>query len=218
MRKIDFFPESIRERSPKRLSEVPTIHPSCTVIDSEMGKWTELMANTSLVESTFGDYSYTAGNVSIIYSDIGKFSNIAAQVRINPGGHPMERVSQHHMLYRCTMYGFAAEDDVSFFDWRRASRSRVGHDTWIGHGATIMAGVTLGNGSVVGAGAVVTKDVAPYEIVAGVPAKPIRRRFPEAISEKLEAIAWWNWDHGTLAQRLKEFNDVASFVEKYGNE
>lgn len=78
-----------------------------------------------------------------------------------------------------------------------------------------MPGVTVGTGSVVGSGAVVTKDVPPYTIVAGVPAKPIRPRFPKHIAEKLLQIAWWDWDRPTLEARFDDLMNVEQFVEKY---
>ncbi|MFN8562280.1 MAG: hypothetical protein U0703_11820 [Anaerolineae bacterium] len=81
---------------------------------------------------------YAAGDVSIIYADVGKFCSIASHVRINPGNHPMERVTQHHMTYRRRQFGFG-EDDHAFFDWRRAHRCSIGHDVWLGHGAIVRA-------------------------------------------------------------------------------
>ncbi|MCU0511585.1 MAG: hypothetical protein MUE40_03350, partial [Anaerolineae bacterium] len=86
--------------APVILGEQPYIHPQTLIVRSEIGAWTEIGANSSLVESTFGDYSYTAGDNQIIYTDVGKFVSIASHVRINPGNHPMERVTQHHMTYR----------------------------------------------------------------------------------------------------------------------
>src|SRR5262250_2655022 len=118
---------------PKTLSAQATIHPSSQIIASEIGEWTDIGPNTHIVESTFGDYSYTAGDVSIIYADVGRFCSIASHVRINPGNHPMWRVTQHHMTYRRVQYGLAETDDEPFFAWRRADRVRVGHDVWIGH-------------------------------------------------------------------------------------
>jgi phosphonate metabolism protein (transferase hexapeptide repeat family) len=128
----------------------------------------------------------------------------------------MDRVTQHHMTYRRAQYGFGPNDDA-FFDWRRAHRCVVGHDVWIGHGALVMPGVTIGIGAVVGAGAVVTKDVAPYTIVGGVPTRVIRLRFSEPIIKQLLAIAWWDWDRATLAARFDELCDVESFVAQYGS-
>lgn len=199
----------------KPLGEEPVFHSSVYIARSSFGPYTEIGANTSIVETTFGAYSYTAGDNQIIYATIGKFSNIASHVRINPGNHPMERVSQHHMTYRRAMYGFGA-DDEAFFQWRRDHHCTIGHDTWLGYSAIIMPGVSVGHGAVVGSGAVVTKDVPPYTIVVGVPARPLRMRFPQEIADALQRIAWWDWDHATLGKRLDEMNDVRSFVERYG--
>lgn len=202
--------------TPLMLGDWPTVHPSSHIHESQIGIWTEIGAHCSIAESTFGDYSYAAGDVSIIYADVGKFCSIASHVRINPGNHPMHRVTQHHLTYRRVQYGFGDKDDQEFFDWRRAHRCVVGHDVWIGHNATIMPGVKIGIGAVVGSGAVVTKDVAPYAIVAGVPAKPIRERFAPSIVEALLRIAWWNWDHETLRARFDDLLDVPRFIERYG--
>ncbi len=95
---------------------------------------------------------------------------------------------------------------------------QFGHDVWVGHGAVILPGVSIGTGAIVAAGAVVTKDVGAYEIVGGVPAKVIRRRFPEPTAEALMALAWWDWDHARLQAALPDFRalTVEAFVAKYG--
>ncbi len=216
MYQIDHFPEPADADPEPVLSERPTIHPTAQIRACQLGAWTEIGPHAQLVESSIGDYSYCAGANQIIYAEIGRFCSIASYVRINPGNHPMERVTQHHMTYRRVQYGFAATDDADFFAWRRAHRCLVGHDVWIGHGAIILPGVTVGTGAVVAAGAVVSRDVAPYSIVAGVPARMLRRRFPEALAEKLLRIAWWEWDRATLEARFADLNDVERFVERYG--
>ena len=115
------------------------------------------------------------------------------------------------------MYGFAESDDEAFFDWREAQLTRIGHDTWIGHGAIIMPAVSVGTGSVIGAGAVVTHDVPPYAIAVGVPARVVKSRFHGGIVAELLEIAWWDWPHATIRDRLQDFTaDVEAFVEKYG--
>jgi phosphonate metabolism protein (transferase hexapeptide repeat family) len=205
-----------RPRQHRLLRPEPTVHESCTVRDAELGAWTDLGPRTSIVEATFGDYSYTAGDVSIIYADVGKFCSIASHARINPGNHPMWRVTQHHLTYRRVQYRLAEADDAAFFAWRRADRVRVGHDVWIGHGAILLPGVTVGTGAVIGAGAVVTKDVAPYTIAVGVPARPLRERFPPATWQRLMETAWWDWPRELIEARIDDLNDVDRFLEKYG--
>jgi acetyltransferase-like isoleucine patch superfamily enzyme len=109
------------------------------------------------------------------------------------------------------------EDDDDFFQWRRDHWVNIGHDVWIGHGVTILPGVTIGTGAVVGAGAVVSKDVEPYEIVGGVPARHIRWRFEKPEAEALQEIAWWDWDHARLKDALPDIRalDIHAFIEKH---
>lgn len=202
-------------RMKRRLGEEPWVHETSRIMDSTLGPWTAIGANCSIVESSFGDYSYCAGDVSIIYSEVGKFCSFASHVRLNPGNHPMDRVTQHHMTYRRAQYGFGEVDDEDFFDWRRAAKVTVGHDVWLGHGALLMPGVTVGTGAVVGAGAVVTRDIEPYTIAVGVPAKPLRKRFPSEVVEKLMQICWWDWPRELLEERLDELCDLPAFLEKY---
>lgn len=198
------------------LGEQPSIHPLAHIRKSAFGPWTMVGPRTIAIETTMGAFSYVVNDSSIIYSDIGKFCSIAAHVRINPGNHPTWRASQHHFQYRASSYGLG-EDEVGFFDWRREHGVTIGHDVWIGHGAIILAGVTIGNGSVVGAGAVVSKNVEGYTIVAGVPAKPIRRRFDCDVVEALEALAWWHWPQDKVKDALEDFRhlSVEAFIERY---
>ncbi|MFC0525119.1 DapH/DapD/GlmU-related protein [Pontibacillus salicampi] len=198
------------------LSSEPYIDETSVVTHSELGEWVSIGSHSLIQESTIMDYTYTDGDANIIYATVGKFCSIASHVRINPSNHPMWRVTQHHMTYRRRQYQFAATDDASIFDWRKEDSVTIGHDVWIGHNAIVMPGVTVGNGAVIGSGAVVTKDVEPYMIVAGVPAKPIKRRFSKDIAQQLEEISWWDWDRSTLEERFDQLNDVERFVERYG--
>lgn len=200
----------------KRLSEIAHVHPTAQIRDAKLGAFVEVGERTKVFESELGDYSYVVNDSDIIYSHIGKFVSIAANVRINPGNHPMERASQHHFQYRSQQFGLGDDDDT-FFDWRRGFPVSIGHDTWIGHGAIVMPGVKIGIGSVIGSGAVVTKDVADYTIMVGVPAKPLRLRFPVEVQERLKAIAWWDWPHDLIRERIEDFRrlGIGAFCDKY---
>jgi phosphonate metabolism protein (transferase hexapeptide repeat family) len=149
---------------------------------------------------------------------IGKFVNIAAAVRINATNHPTWRATLHHFTYRATDYWPDADMETDFFAWRRENRVVIGNDVWIGHGATLLPGVKVGNGAVIGAGAVVSKNVAPYTIVGGVPAKLIRERFPKAVGERMDALSWWDWDHDRLRTALADFRALSAedFLGRYG--
>lgn len=201
----------------KKLGLEPVIDETAKVERSMLGRYTEIGARTKFVESTLGDYSYVVNDGDVIYTTIGKFCSIAAMVRINPGNHPMHRATQAHFTYRSSAYFDGETDEDAFFDWRRSTPVTIGHDVWIGHGAIILAGRRIGNGAVVAAGAVVTKDVAPYTIVAGVGAKVVKRRFSEELADALQALAWWDWDHERLRQALPDFRALGAegFVEKY---
>ncbi len=195
----------------------PTIDPTARIVASTFGQWTEIGAQTEIISSRVGDYSYLCDRCHVMCGQIGKFCSIANHVRINPSNHPTWRATQHHFTYRSSQFGMG-EDDADFFEWRREHPVTLGHDVWLGHGVLIMPGVTVGTGAVVGSGAVVTRDVAPYAMVAGVPAKPLKERFSRDIQDKLLALAWWDWEHESLAAAMDDFRNlnIYALVEKYG--
>lgn len=203
---------------PKGLSEKPLVHPSAQVGESRLGRYTEIAEGCRVAEAEIGDYSYLMQDCHVWCAEIGKFANIAASVRLNATNHPVDRPTLHHFTYRASDYWPDAEHEADFFAARRARKVTIGHDTWLGHGSTVLPGVTVGDGAAVGAGAVVTKDVAPYTIVAGVPARPIRERFDRRTAERYQALAWWDWDHQRLREALEDFRSLSAeaFLEKHG--
>jgi phosphonate metabolism protein (transferase hexapeptide repeat family) len=204
----------------KRLGARPLVHESAVTRDSRFGKFVKIGARTTIIETHFGDYSYAVNDCEIVYADIGKFVSIGALVGINPANHPLERAAQAHFTYRSWQYFEDVADEVAEFDRRRAQRVTIGHDAWIGRAAIVLPGRSIGNGAVVGAGAVVTKDVAPYTIVAGNPARVIRRRFSQEIAERLTRLSWWDWPHAVLRRAVPDFRalSVEDFLERWERE
>lgn len=202
---------------PKLSPIAPQIHPDCEISNSQFGAYCEVGTGSRVLNSTFEDYAYCDRLADIANATIGKFANIAAMTRIGPTDHPMAKASLHHFLYRGSAYWDDAADDDAFFAARAARRTSLGPDTWIGHGAIIKPEVTIGAGAVIASGAVVTKDVAPYMIVAGLPATPLRPRFDARTAERLLGLAWWDWSHDMLRQALPDFRALAAeaFLEKY---
>lgn len=198
--------------------EGPVVHPDCEITEATFGAYTEVGRGTRVAHSVIGAYSYCDRYCDIANTEVGRFANIASFVRIGATDHPLDRASLHHFMYRSASYWDDVEDDPEWFARRKARRARIGHDTWIGHAAQIKPEVTVGHGAVVASGAVVTKDVAPYTIVAGLPAQPVRARQPAEVAERLIALAWWDWDHDRLRAALPDFRALGAeaFLEKHG--
>lgn len=203
---------------PRLSPDRPVIHDGCTLTESTFGAYTEIGAGSRISLSDFGDYSYCDRYADIANADIGKFANIASFVRIGATDHPLHTAACHHFLYRSHDYWDDAEPDAAFFARRASRRASIGHDTWIGHGAMIKPEVVVGDGAVVAAGAIVTRDVAPYTIVAGAPARHLRDRQPPDIADRLVALAWWDWSHDALRAALDDFRslDAAAFLARHG--
>jgi phosphonate metabolism protein (transferase hexapeptide repeat family) len=195
------------------------IDPSVRMRETQIGAQCEVLAETYIEYSELGDFSYLGEHCCVADAQIGRFTAIANHVRIGAPNHPMDRASQHRFTYCPEYYDAQAERDNGFFAERRADRVIIGNDVWIGHGVIVLPGVAVGDGAVLAAGAVVTKDVPPYTIVGGVPAKVIRARFAANIAAQLQAIAWWNWPLEKLMANLADFqsSDLRAFCQRHGS-
>ena len=181
------------------------------IVESSFGNVCRIGSNVVILHSCIGDYSYVETGCRIAYAQIGRFCSIAPGATIGLEAHPVrDYVSTHPIFYlRAPGVGYDFVDHSKRSDYQHTI---VGHDVWIGANALIMDGISVGHGAVIGAGAVVTRDVPPYAIVGGVPAKLIRYRFDGEIIERLLAVRWWDRPAEWIRQHVVEFADIHTFL------
>ncbi|MER8902642.1 DapH/DapD/GlmU-related protein [Mesorhizobium sp. M0772] len=198
----------------------PRIHPTAELKACKLGRYASIGERVVLREVNVGDFSYFERHAEAIYTTIGKFCSIAANSRINALEHPIERITQHKLSYRPNEYFRWLGVDAAFRARRQVKAVGIGNDVWIGHGAVIMPGISIGNGAIVGANSVVTRNVPAYTIVAGVPAKPLRMRFPSEIAARIESLAWWDWPPEKLAKAVPDMQalPIEDFLDRWEQE
>lgn len=189
------------------LGEHATIGDFSRVADSVLEEHTALQRNNMVYGARLGRYSYTGRNTTIWHADIGAFCSISWNVSIGGANHDYDRLTTHSFLYSRD-FGLMPEDAQGYE--RFADPCVVGNDVWIAANACICRGVTVGTGAVIAAGAVVTRDVEPYTIVAGVPAKPIKKRFSQDIINRLLATEWWTLPAEEIRSHYELFNAAPS--------
>jgi acetyltransferase-like isoleucine patch superfamily enzyme len=163
----------------------------------------------------FGKYSGMNENCYVARATVGAYCAIGARTAINPFNHPVDWLSINEFQYHPNSFDWVPE----YRDFGRLDRTpdmfrhaTIGNDVWTGHNVNIMAGVSVGDGAIVGAGSVVTKDVPPFAIVAGVPARVVRMRFSDAIIERLLRVRWWDLELSELSGL--PFRDVERCLDR----
>lgn len=196
------------------------IHKTATVGYNSFFEGNNKLGKNVKFTGFLGRSSYL-GEATVMSARVGKYCSIGKSVLVPHGMHPTRTwVSTHPAFYSTAMQGgvsYVTEEkfvETNYADGKNKLAVVIGNDVWIGDGAMIMAGVHIGDGAVVAAGAVVTKDVEPYAIVAGVPAKVLRHRFEPEQIEKLLRLKWWDKPESWIKEHADEFENVTSFLEK----
>lgn len=187
-----------------RVGDTQTIYLKCAITDPNITVGDYTMYNDFVQEPTLFEknnvlYQYPINHDRLV---IGKFCSIACGARFlfNSANHAMDSLSTYPFPLFYAAWGLARENVTDA--WDNKGDIIVGNDVWIGYEAVILAGVTIGDGAIIGARAVVTKDVPPYTIVGGVPAKPIRKRFSDETISMLSALRWWDWPPEHIAKNI----------------
>lgn len=177
------------------------------LINCKLSEYCNLAHHASVNNSEIGKRTSVGRYSKIRDSKIGAYCSISWDVTIGAVSHPMERISMHAFTYR-KQFGIVDKDIML-----PQKTTIIGNDVWIGCGAIILSGVTVGDGAVIGAGAVVTKDVEPYTIVVGVPARSIRKRFQDEIIKELLELRWWEFEDEKIKENIDFFKEEVT-IEK----
>lgn len=192
-------------------------NPTCRIMsarldDVTMGTYVAVLSGAYLNKVGISDFSYVSNGSVIINVDIGKFCSIGPKVQIGLGTHPSKVfVSTYPAFYSKNNTGcpLSFREDKIFDD--STPKTILANDIWIGANAIIPGGIRIGTGAIVAAGAVVVKDVPPYAIVGGNPAKIIRYRFSEEQINVLLESEWWDWPIEKIRQHVDGFSDIEKF-------
>lgn len=180
-----------------------------------IGCHSKLYHRCALNSVSIGNYSYIGRNSYVDNTSIGNFCSIGPNFTCGLGIHPINGISTAPCFYstrRQCGVTFSKEDKI-----KETEPVIIGNDVFIGANVTILSGITIGDGAVLAAGAVVTKNVPPYAVVGGCPAKLIKYRFDEETRDILQRIKWWNWPEDKLINVEQLFNDPHLFIGKFNS-
>lgn len=227
---MDIIKNSVIAKTAKTYKDVK-------IVDSEIGQFSSIGDNSNLLKSKVSDYvainrncvldksemgfgSYINQNTTLKNAIVGKFCCISWNVCLYGGSsHNYQAPSMYTAYHWKHIFGSSVDTNTE-----EKKKSVIGNDVWIGNGAIVINGVSIGDGTIIGAGAVVTKDVPPYSVVAGVPAKVIKKRFSDDVISRLLKVQWWNWPIKVISknEELLRINPITEdsliAMEKIANE
>lgn len=179
---------------------------------SSFTPYTHVLSGAKLSDSKVGKYSRIGVNVSVTSADIGNFTAIGKDSVLGLGQHPMNYLTSHSIFYKKGNWGWH-DDWIAPIEFEDHKRIHIGNDVWIGRHCMVMDGVTIGDGVTVAAGAIVTKDIPPYAIVGGIPAKVIKFKFSQEVIDRLEEIKWWNLPDEKITKVIDLFHKKNPTIE-----
>lgn len=176
-----------------------------------INKTSKVCSGTLLYNVTMGKYSDIGYDCCIINTEIGSFCSLGANIRIGGASHSIDWVSTSPVF---NMNKDHLKKKFSKHAFLNSGANIIGNDVWIADNVLIKAGVVVGDGAVIAMGSVVTKNIPPFEIWAGNPAKLIRKRFSDDVISELLEIKWWEWSDIKIAENAYLFNDIDAFIHK----
>lgn len=210
-----------RKRLIKQIFNSSIVYQSvCFNNKTQLEGYNIIYGDTNICNTTLGMGTYINSRSNLSNSKIGKFCSIGSNVSCVAATHPISFVSSYPGFYNCGTdipFGKAETSFDELLCTEKGYHCEIGNDVWIGNNVLIKGGVSIGDGAIIGMGAVVTKNVPPYAIVVGVPAKIIKYRFDKNTIEKLLEIKWWDWAVETIKERRNDFSDIGIFITKYGD-
>lgn len=204
---------SLSKVSNSILDRYVTIHNKCSVSQTVIKDNVAIYDGNRLHAAYIGRYSYFASGSQVSMAKFGSFCSVGPYLICGYGDHPTGFVSTSPVFFSTGKQCGVSFSDVDLFEERK--EISVGNDVWIGARVFIRDGIKIGNGAIIAAGSVVVKDVPPYAILGGVPAKIIRYRFTEKIIDQLLDLSWWDWNEIELLNAQKYFasNDIDGFIK-----
>ena len=178
--------------------------------EAVVDKTAAICSGVKFYRGKIGKYSYIGNNSFVIDTDIGNFTSISTDCYFGGTSHPTQWLSSSPVFHK---WGNIMKKNSARHEFEIFQRTSIGNDVWIGNRVMIKAGVVIGDGAVIGMGSVVTKDIGPYEIWAGNPARIIRKRMPDEQIAALQKMQWWNWPDEKIQAHAQLFNNVEAFLE-----